>query len=104
MSQLETAGARRLAEQHETECEAGESYEDFLRRLAEYLTIDPKKFRRSVNRVAPLLSGDEQDSLKRLSYGVPMSQGDFEDQFEEICVSKSADERRELMRLWLRHL
>ena len=104
MSRPETAGASRLAALRESACEANESYDDFLEELWKYLALDAKKFRRSVNRVAPLLSEAEHAALQHLSHSAPTSRGDFEDRFEEICVEKTVGQRRELMRLWLRHL
>ena len=104
MSPAETAGARRLARMRESGYEAGRSYGDFLAELFGYLEIDPKKFRRAARKVAPLLTGEELRGLVQIGRDVPATPGDFEDRFEEVCAGRSAEERRELMRLWLRYL
>ncbi len=104
MSQAETAGARRLGKLRESEYEAGRSYGDLLAELFGFLMVDPKKFRRAAKKVAPLLTEEELRGLVRIGRDLPATPGDFEDRFEEVCAGRSAAERRELMRLWLRYL
>ena len=104
MSQAETPGARRLAKLRESRYEAGRSHGDFLAELFGYLEVDPKKFRRAAKKVAPLLTGEELHGLLQIGRETPATPGEFEDRFEEVCAGRSAAERRELVRLWLRYL
>ena len=81
------------------------SYVDLLRELGSRFLRDPKRFKAAVNRVSDLLSEEERSRLRALNRGRESIQaGDFEDRFEEICWAKHQDEKRELVRLLLRHM
>ncbi len=89
----------------ETVEEKGRKYGEMLRELGAYLLRNPKRFKFALNRVSNRLDGCELVQLQKLSRNRKIeNSGTFEDQFEEIYWTKDQMEKREVVRLMLRHM
>ena len=89
----------------ETRAEKGRKYGEMLRELGAYFLRNPKRFKFALSRVSNGLSSRELEQLQKLSRNQKVkNSGAFEDQFEEICWAKDPVEKRELVRLMLRHM
>lgn len=92
----------KLAESAE---EKGRPYSDMLQELGTCFLQNRKRFKFALNRVSGMLMIHEFEHFKTLSQDRDMEDsGSFEDRFEEICWEKGSAEKRELVRLMLRHL
>jgi hypothetical protein len=81
------------------------SYGDMVRDLGMRFLQDRKRFKSAINRVSEMLEGREFNQFQALSRNEDLDDvGDFEDQYEEICGAKDKEEKRELVRLVLRHM
>lgn len=80
-------------------------YGDMVRDLGTRFLQDRKRFKLAINRVSEMLEGREFNQFQSMSRNEDLDDvGDFEDQFEEICGAKDKEEKRELVRLVLRHM
>jgi hypothetical protein len=89
----------------ESKEEKGQVYGEMVRDLGTRFLQNRKRFISTLNRVSGLLDGAEFRKLQSLSRGGEIENaGVFEDRFEEIFGAKDPEEKRELVRMALRHI
>lgn len=85
--------------------EEAKTYPQLMQALGAHFLKNRKGFKSAVGDVQEFLSDHETRQLRSLSRDRDIeSSGDFEDRFEEICFAKNKSEKRELVRLMLRHM